>query len=290
MSILIHKDTRVLVQGITGKAGTFHTQHCREYGTKIVAGVTPGKGGELFEGSIPVYDTVSDAVKEQKIDASIIFVPALGAADCILEAIDAEIPFIVCITEGIPTNDMLQVYERLKDSKSLLLGPNCPGIVTPGECKMGIMPSYILKKGKVGVVSRSGTLSFEVVYQLTQKGIGQSTCVGIGGDPVHGLTFTDVIKRFNDDPETEGIIMVGEIGGEEEILAAEYIQQHVRKPVAAFIAGVTAPAGRRMGHAGAIISGKSSSAKYKIEALQKAGIAVALDPSKIADTYKSIAG
>ncbi|MDR3317088.1 MAG: succinate--CoA ligase subunit alpha [Puniceicoccales bacterium] len=290
MSILVDGNTRVLVHGITGKAATFHVRHCREYGTKVVAGLRPGKGGQQFDGVIPIYDTAREAVAEQGANASLIFVPAMGAADAIMEAIDAEIPLIVCITEGIPSNDMLRVRERLLGSHSTLLGPNSPGVISPGKTKLGIMPSHIHQPGSVGVVSRSGTLTFETVWQLTRRGIGQSSCVGIGGDGVHGLTLLEVVRRFNDDPGTDGIIMVGEIGGEEEEAAAEYVHRSVKKPVAAFIAGITAPPGRRMGHAGAIISGKKSGAAYKIAALEKAGIAVAKNPASIAETYGERAG
>ena len=290
MSILVDEKTRVVVVGITGKAATFHTRHCIAYGTNVVAGVRPGKGGQLFDGNVPIYNTAIEAVRYQKANAALIFVPAAVAADAVLEAIDAEIEVIICITEGIASTDMLRVRERLLTSKSILIGPNSPGIVSPGKTKLGIMPSYIHKPGRVGVVSRSGTLTFETVLQLSNGGIGQSTCVGIGGDGVHGLSHRDVVKRFNDDHDTDGIILVGEIGGEEEEIAAEYIKRHVKKPVAAFIAGTTAPPGRRMGHAGAIVSGKKSGATYKIAALERAGIAVAKNPARIAETYGEVAG
>jgi succinyl-CoA synthetase alpha subunit len=290
MSILVDEHTKILVAGITGKAATFHSRHCLQYGSRIVAGLRPGKGGQRFDESVPIYNTACEAVAAQGVNAALIFVPPAGAADAILEAIDAEIPLIVCITEGIPSTDMLRVRERLGDSRSILIGPNSPGIISPGKTKLGIMPSYIHKPGSVGVVSRSGTLTFETVYQLTNRGIGQSTCVGIGGDAIHGLSHRDVVQYFNEDPGTEGLIMVGEIGGEEEEEAAEYIHRHVRKPVAAFIAGTTAPPGRRMGHAGAIVSGKKSGAAYKIAALERAGIAVAKNPAHIAETYAERAG
>ncbi|MDR2576822.1 MAG: succinate--CoA ligase subunit alpha [Puniceicoccales bacterium] len=289
MGILVDENTRVMVHGITGKAATFHTHHCLDYGTKIVAGLRPGKGGQKFGGVIPIYDTAREAVEREKINASLVFVPAMGAVDSVLEAIDAGIPLIVCITEGIPSTEMLRVKEVMQGTNVILIGPNSPGIVTPGKTKLGIMPSYIHKPGTVGVVSRSGTLTFETVWQLTRRGIGQSTCVGIGGDAIHGLTHRQVIEMFNNDPHTDGMIMVGEIGGEEEEEAAEYIKKNVRKPVAAFIAGITAPPGRRMGHAGAIISGKRSGAAYKIAALESAGIAVAKNPAQIAETYAEVA-
>ncbi|MDR2668149.1 MAG: succinate--CoA ligase subunit alpha [Puniceicoccales bacterium] len=290
MAIIVDEKTKIAVVGITGKAATFHTRHCIDYGAKIVAGIRPGKGGQKFDDSVPIYDTAGGAVKETGANAALIFVPPAGAADAVLEAIDAAFEVIVCITEGIPSTDMLRVKERLRNSDSTLIGPNSPGIISPGKTKLGIMPSYIHKPGKVGVVSRSGTLTFETVLQLTNGGIGQSTCVGIGGDGVHGLSHRDVVELFNEDPDTDGIIMVGEIGGEEEEEAAEYVKTHVKKPVAAFIAGVTAPPGRRMGHAGAIVSGKKSGASYKIAALERAGIAVAKNPARIAETYAEVAG
>jgi succinyl-CoA synthetase alpha subunit len=284
MSILVDKNTRLLVQGITGKAGGFHAQSCMEYGTNVVAGVTPGRGGETFEGKVPVYNTATEARKQTGCNATMIFVPAAGAADSILEAADAGIELIVCITEGIPVIDMMRAKVGLRDKKVRLIGPNCPGIITPGQCKIGIMPGYIHKPGKVGVISRSGTLTYEAVWQLTTRGIGQSTCIGIGGDPINGTSHTDAVKLFNDDPETEAIILIGEIGGTAEEEAAEYIAKHVKKPVAAFIAGATAPPGRRMGHAGAIVSGGKGTAEGKIKALEAAGIAVARTPAEMADT------
>ncbi len=283
MSILVNKDTRLLVQGITGKAGSFHAQQCLEYGTNIVAGVTPGRGGERFEDKVPVFDTVATAVRETGANASVIFVPPAFAGDSILEAIDAGIELVVCITEGIPVRDMAEVKVKLEQSRTRLIGPNCPGIITPGQCKIGIMPGYIHKPGKVGVVSRSGTLTYEAVWQLTERGYGQSTCIGIGGDPISGTTHTDAIRLFNEDPDTEAMILIGEIGGTAEEEAAAYIKEHVKKPVAAFIAGTTAPPGRRMGHAGAIVSGGSGTAEAKIEAMNDAGIEVAETPSHMAE-------
>ena len=283
MSVLVNNDTRLVVQGITGSAGSFHTSQCIEYGTNVVAGVTPGKGGQQFQDSVPVYDTVKDAVEQQGANASVIFVPPPFAADSILEAIDAEIPLVIAITEGIPVRDMAEVKDRLKDSDCRLIGPNCPGIITPDECKIGIMPGYIHKPGKVGIVSRSGTLTYEAVWQITCAGHGQSTCIGIGGDPINGTNHLDTIKLFNEDPDTEAIIMIGEIGGTAEEEAAAYVKEHVDTPVAAFIAGMTAPPGRRMGHAGAIVSGGKGTAAAKVEAMQDAGIAVAETPSHIAE-------
>lgn len=282
MSILVDQNTRLLVQGITGQAGTFHTRQCLEYGTRIVGGVTPGKGGENFEG-IPIFNTVTEAVEKTKANASMIYVPAAFAADSIVEAADAGIEVIVCITEGIPVLDMVSVKAYFRQTRCVLIGPNCPGIITPGQCKIGIMPGYIHKAGRVGLVSRSGTLTYEAVHQLTQRGIGQSTCVGIGGDPVQGLSFLDVLQRFNADPDTDAVVLIGEIGGTAEELAAEYIQSDMRKPVVGFIAGQTAPPGKRMGHAGAIISGGGGTAKDKMKALEKSGVAVAMSPAAIGD-------
>ncbi len=279
MSILVNKNTKIITQGISGKSGRFHTEQGLEYGSKFVGGVTPGKGGQEILG-LPVFETVYDAKKVTGCDASVIFVPAPFAADAILEAEDAGIALIICITEGIPVRDMLEVSRVMRNSrKSRLIGPNCPGVITPGECKIGIMPGYIHKKGKVGIVSRSGTLTYEAVWQTTNLGLGQSSCVGIGGDPLNGTNFIDVLALFEKDPETEAILMIGEIGGSAEEEAAEWIRTHCTKPVAAFVAGSTAPAGRRMGHAGAIISGGKGAAKDKIEALKKAGAVIALSPA-----------
>ncbi len=289
MSILVDKNTRLIVQGITGQAGAFHTKQCKEYGTNVVGGVTPGKAGDTLDG-IPIFNSVRDAVDKTKANATMIYVPAPFAADAIIEAADAGIELIVCITEGIPILDMVGVKNYLKTTRSLLIGPNCPGIITPGECKIGIMPGYIHKVGKVGVVSRSGTLTYEAVHQLSQRGIGQSTCVGIGGDPVSGLSFLDVLKLFNADPNTEGVIMLGEIGGSAEETAAEYIKSEMKKPVVGFIGGQTAPEGKRMGHAGAIISGGSGKASDKIKALEKAGVSVSMSPATLGQTMAKALG
>ena len=293
MSILVTPKTKVLVQGITGSFGARHTQLSLAYGSQIVAGVTPGKGGQLFENKVPIFDTVGEAAQATGATASAIFVPPPFAADAILEAVDADLDLVVCITEGIPVNDMVRVKRAMEGKRSRLIGPNCPGIVTPGEgkdshggCRIGIAPGYIHKKGHIGVVSRSGTLTYEAVWQLTSCGLGQSTCVGIGGDPVNGTSHLDVIKLFNDDADTHGIIMIGEIGGSAEEEAAEWIQKHCKKPVAGFIAGATAPPGRRMGHAGAIVSGGKGTAAAKIEAFRAAGIGVAETPSDMAETLR----
>ncbi len=280
MSILINKDSKILVQGITGKSGLFHTQQCRAYGSQIVAGVTPGKGGIHIEG-IPVFNTVAEAVRYTNATVSMIFVPPPGAADAILEACDAGLELAVCITEGIPVRDMVLTRAIQAQSKTLLVGPNCPGIITPGQCKLGIMPGYIHTPGKVGVVSRSGTLTYEAVKQLTDMGLGQSTCVGIGGDPIIGMKYIDVLKRFNEDQETEAVFMIGEIGGGAEEEAAHWIKDNMKKPVAAFIAGSTAPPGKRMGHAGAIITGGKGKAEDKIRTLQECGVVVATSPTKM---------
>jgi succinyl-CoA synthetase alpha subunit len=286
MSVLVDQNTRVLFQGFTGREASFHAQASIDYGTQVVGGVTPGKGG-LMHLALPVFNTVADAVKQTGANASVIFVPPPYAADAIMEAVDAGVPLVVCITEGIPTEDMVQAREFMKGSATRLIGPNCPGIISPGKCKIGIMPAHIHKQGNVGVVSRSGTLTYEAVGQLTKLGIGQSTCVGIGGDPIIGTTFLDAIQLFNEDPDTHAIVMIGEIGGNAEETAAEYIKAHVKKPVVGFIAGQTAPPGRRMGHAGAIISGGSGKAEDKMEAMKDAGITVCATPAEIGEKVKS---
>jgi len=282
--VLVNRNTRLVVQGITGKTGMFHAEQSLAYGTAVVAGVTPGKGGEKVLGKVPVYDTVADAVKHTGANASVIFVPPPLAADAILEAADAGIALVVCITEGIPVADMIAVKRALQGSKARLIGPNCPGIITPEQCRIGIMPGYIHKPGKIGVVSRSGTLTYEAVHQLTSLGLGQTTAIGIGGDPVNGTNFVDCLELFNADPATEGIVMIGEIGGSAEEDGAAYIKAHVKKPVVGFIAGTTAPPGKRMGHAGAIISGGKGTASAKLAALREAGVHIADTPSDIGQT------
>ena len=296
MSILVDRDTRVVVQGITGGAGSFHARQCMAYGTQIVAGCTPFRGGEVFEGkgpkdeaiAVPVFDTVAEAVRERGANTSLIFVPPLGAADAILEALDAGCALIVCITEHIPVMDMIRVRRAIEGASATLIGPNCPGVITPGQCKLGIMPGHIHRPGKFGVVSRSGTLTYEAVGRLTALGMGQSTCVGIGGDPVAGMDFIDALKLFNADPDTEGVMMIGEIGGAAEEKAAQWIVANMTKPVAGFIAGTTAPPGKRMGHAGAIISGGKGTAAEKIAALEAAGVRVAPTPAEMGKTLRNM--
>ena len=289
MAVLVDKNTRLIVQGITGREGLFHAQGCRDYGTNVVGGVTPGKGGTTVDG-FPVFNTVEDAVKETGANVSVIFVPPPFAADGILEATAASMPLVICITEGIPTLDMVKVWEVVKASKTRLIGPNCPGVISPGKAKVGIMPGRIHKEGSVGIVSKSGTLTYEAVYQLTQRGIGQSTAIGIGGDPIIGTTHIDALRLLNDDPETEAIIMIGEIGGSAEEAAAKFIQENVKKPVVGFIAGQTAPPGRRMGHAGAIISGGEGTAASKMQAMSEAGIHVVKSPAEIGETMARLLG
>jgi succinyl-CoA synthetase alpha subunit len=287
MSVLVGSDTRVLTQGITGATGQLHTRLCREYGSRMVAGVTPGRGGSDFEG-IPVFDTVAQAVRETGATASVIYVPPVAAADGILEAIDAGLPLVVCITEGVPVLDMVRVKRVLDQSETRLIGPNCPGVITPGQCKIGIMPGYIHQAGRVGVVSRSGTLTYEAVFQLTQLGIGQSTCIGIGGDPIIGTGFIDALRLFQADADTDAVIMIGEIGGSAEEEAAAFIRESVTKPVVGFIAGQTAPPGKRMGHAGAIIAGGKGTAAEKVTALEAAGVRVSASPADLGSTMKTL--
>ena len=287
MAILINRDTKLITVGLTGRQGTFHSLQSRDYGTNLVGGVTPGKGGIVHEG-LPVYDTVAVAMEKTSADAAMIMVPPPFAADSILECIDAKMPLIVAITEGIPVNDMVKVKSALKDSGSRLIGPNCPGVISPGECKIGIMPGHIHMPGRIGVVSRSGTLTYEAVYQLTQRELGQSTCVGIGGDPINGMSFIDVLELFEKDDDTDAIIMIGEIGGPSETDAARWIQKHMTRPVVSFIAGVSAPKGKRMGHAGAIVSGGDDTAEAKFRTLEECGVVVARSPAELGQTMENI--
>ncbi len=289
MSILVNADSKIICQGITGNQGSFHTEQCIEYGTKVVAGVTPGRGGQDHLG-VPVYNTVRDAVDATGADVSMIYVPPPFAADAILEAADSGVSLIVCITEGVPVNDMVKVKSALRDHDCRLIGPNCPGIISPEECKIGIMPGFIHQKGRIGVISRSGTLTYEAVYQTTTNGLGQTTCIGIGGDPVRGMGFIDCLELFQEDPDTDGIIMVGEIGGTDEEAAAEFIQSNVSKPVVAYIAGVTAPPGKRMGHAGAIIAGGKGTAEDKFKALDAAGVATVRSPAELGSKMQEVIG
>lgn len=288
MSVLVNKNTRVVTQGITGKTGAFHTRACREYGTQMVAGVTPGKGGQDFEG-IPLYDTVHEAKKQAGANVSIIYVPPPFAADAIMEAVDADLDLVICITEGIPVLDMLKVATYMQGRRTRLIGPNCPGIITPGEAKIGIMPGFIHKPGRIGVVSRSGTLTYEAVFQLSHLGMGQSTCIGIGGDPLNGTNFIDCLKMFNEDPDTDAVVMIGEIGGNAEVQAANWVRDNnMKKPIVSFIAGATAPPGRRMGHAGAIIGGADDTAEAKFKALQAAGIHTVRSPHELGSKMKDV--
>ncbi|UML71498.1 succinate--CoA ligase subunit alpha [Leptospira interrogans] len=291
MAVLVDENTKVVVQGITGKEGSFHATQMLAYGTKVVAGVTPGKGGSKWEDKVPVFNTIKDSIKNEDVNAAVIFVPPAFAADAIIEGILAELPLVICITEGIPTHDMLKVYSVLRNSKTKLVGPNCPGVITPrAKQKLGIMPGFIHSPGSVGIVSRSGTLTYESVAQITKQGLGQSTCIGIGGDPVPGMNHTEAIKLLNEDPETKGIVMIGEIGGTSEEEAAEYIKNHVKKPVVGFIAGQTAPPGKRMGHAGAIISGGLGTATSKMKAMQEAGIQVCQSIAEVGEKMKKALG
>ena len=286
MSVLVDENTKLIVQGITGSAGSFHAGLMMEYGTNLVGGVTPGRGGQKFQDKAPIYDTVEEAVNQTGANASVVYVPPPFAADAIMEAVDAEIPLVICITEGIPVLDMVRVKRSMQGKKTRLIGPNCPGVITPGKCKIGIMPGHIHKEGRVGVVSRSGTLTYEAVGQLTAMGIGQSTCIGIGGDPVNGTNFIDCLELFNEDPDTDAVIMLGEIGGTAEEQAAAWVKANMKKPVASFIAGATAPPGKRMGHAGAIISGGKGTAADKFAALEDAGIATTQSPAELASTLQ----